>query len=31
MAEKYYFPKGETVFHAYVDDYEGKETVVAFA
>ena len=27
----YYFPKGETVFDAYVDDYEGKETVVAFA
>lgn len=27
----YYFPKGETVFDAYVDDYEGGETVVAFA
>ena len=27
----YYFPKGETVFDAYVDDYEGSETVVAFA
>ena len=27
----FYFPKGETVFDAYVDDYEGGETVVAFA
>ena len=27
----YYFPKGETVFDASVDDYEGGETVVAFA
>lgn len=27
----YYFPKGEKVFDAYVDDYEGGETVVAFA
>ena len=29
--KEYYFPKGETVFDAYVDDYEGGETVVAFA
>lgn len=27
----YYFPKGETVLNACVDDYEGSETVVAFA
>lgn len=27
----YYFPKGETVYDAYVDDYKGRSTVVALA
>lgn len=27
----YYFPKGETVYDAYVDDYKGGSTVVALA